>query len=100
VHVSRGGLDMGVAHQVAQHQQVDPGGSKLGPEGVTKPMRANRLAPVRARWTRNTLRRPGGNRESCTGGSGAAGTAERAPPCGDGSRRQCRRVGAISPTLG
>ena len=101
VHVSRGGLDMGVAHQVAQHQQVDPGGSKLGPEGVTKPMRANTARPgpgsmdtehlAQARRQPRELHRRMLGRGHCRAGP---------PPWGDGSPRQCRRVGAISPTLG
>ena len=56
VHIAGGGLRGGVAHQLAQHQQVDPGGGQLGAVGVPQPVRAH---PCRARA------RPGGCGTSC-----------------------------------
>jgi hypothetical protein len=41
VHVAGGRLWRGVAHQLAQGEQIDPGGSQFGPIGVAEPIRTH-----------------------------------------------------------
>lgn len=41
MHIAGGGFRAGVAHQVAQHQQIDARGGELGAVGVPQPVRPN-----------------------------------------------------------
>ena len=76
-------------------------GERLRGPGTSPGLRGSR--PTSLCGLSHTLsgRRSSCSRESCTGGGGAAGTTERgAPRWRDGSPRRCRRVGAVSATLG